>query len=244
MSLYVKYGSFAFEPWEAGLRVRAEFLRSGTMMKHIQAVRYEIEGELCEEGPTDVNTRLVNMIAAFSIDDQDCGLYFSSDNSPTTHYLATNRADNLTGNFVYDKNFPETKDGEFVSGRRFSLSVGAYLLNPEQELLEHEDSLDRTNNAGPNYTWERNRWWGYFPVLRSPNGMQQIVHRGKRVGATTWPLPVSPLYLPPFEDNTQRRIIHRAPQTYKKGYTGFTTEWQYVYTLPTFDDISRPSIGI
>jgi hypothetical protein len=240
--MYVKYGDFAFQPWEAGLSVIAEFERSEMNMKHMQKVAYHISGELCEEGEDDINTRLAAMIAAFSVDDKDCGLYKSTD-ATTVHFLSSSIPENITGNFVYNKKFPPTVDGEFVSGRKFELSVGAYLLDPEYEILAHHDTLHRVSNAGPQYEWLRDEYWGWFYKLVSPSTMQVIRHSGYRIGANTWPLPVTPFYSPPFEANHERRVYFEAPRIFKKGYTGFKTTWDYTYTLPTFDDISFPTLA-
>jgi hypothetical protein len=239
--MYVKYGSFSFEPWEAGLSVHAEFVRSSHMLKHIQMVRYNIVGELVEEGEYDVNTRLDQIINAFSIEDQSCGLYHTND-STTVHFLDTNHPNSLTGNIVYHKRLPETKDGEFVTGRQFEIGVGAYLLDAEEEILEHHDTLRRTSNAGAQWRWRKNRFWAHYPELVSPSTMQIIHHSGFRVGATAWPLPITPFYSPPFEANHLRDVTFHSPRVFKKGYTGFKTSWSYTYTLPTFDDITLPSL--
>lgn len=238
--MYVGYGDFQFEPWEAGLSVETAFVRSPhTQMKHYQNVVYTIQGELCEEGEYDTNTRLQKIIDAFSTDGKDCGL-FHTDGRKTVHFLEDGWVNNMTGNMVIMKQLPITENGEFVTGRQFTLKVGAYLFDPEAEILEHQDTLHRASNAGPHWKWERNRFWAFFPRLLAPFTMQHIQHFGYRVGATTWPLPVSPLYFPPFEANHLREVTHHAPQTYKRGWTGYKTSWKYIYTLPTFDDISRP----
>ncbi len=240
--MYVKYGDFQFYPWEAKIEVDARFNRSRqTNMKHFQMVKYDITGEMVEEGEDNINARLAAMIAAISVDDKDCGLC-KTDGSPTVHFLYTDIPQNLTGNFVFDKHFPETKDGEFVTGRKFGFSVGAYLLDPEEEILSHEDNLTRISNAGPEYNWIRDERWGWISKLVSPSTMQIIKHSGSRMGATTWPLPITPFYDPPFEANHQRKVTFSAPNTYKKGYTGYVTSWDYTYTLPTFDDVTFPSL--
>lgn len=239
--MYVKYGNFSFEPWEAGLSVHAEFIRSSHNLKHMQMVRYNIVGELCEEGEYNINTRLAQIINAFSVDNQSCGLYHTNNNA-TVHFLDTNHPNSLTGNIVYHKRLPETKDGEFVTGRQFEIGVGAYWMDIEEEILEHHDNLERISNAGPEWKWKRNKWWGFYPEMLAPNTMQIIHHTGYRVGATAYPLPITPFYSQPFEANHLRRVTFHAPKTFKKGYTGFKTSWSYTYTLPTFDDVTLPSL--
>lgn len=209
----------------------------------MQRVRYDISGELCEPGGQyDTNARLQNIVDNFSFDGFDCGLVHDN-GDPTTHYLYSGIPENLTGNQVYYKRFPTTTDGEFLNGRKFELGVGALLLDYESEILEHHDSLSRASNAGAQWRWRRNRTWGFYPELVTPNTMQTIAHSGYRVGVNTWPLPITPLYAPPFEQNHMRRVVQHSPQRFSQGYTGYKTSWMYIYRLPTFDDISRPNIG-
>ena len=238
--MYVKYGTFQFDPSEAGLAVRAQFIRSRRGFKAYQRVQYDIDGEICENNQYDVTTRLNQIIAAFSVDGQDIGLYHDDD-SPSTHFMGSNWATNLTGNQVLYKDFPVTEHGEYTSGRKFKLAVGALLYNADVSLIEHADSLNRISNAGQQWRWKRNKWWGFYPILEAPSTMQVIHHVGYRVGMDTWPLPITPFYSPPFEANHLRRVTQRNPIRHPQGYTEFRTDWHYVYTLPTFDDISTPT---
>lgn len=239
--MYIQYGGFQFLPEEAGLAVQAEFVRSSRHFKAYQRVRYDIFGELCITGQYDITTRLNQIIAAFSLDDQDFGLYHD-DGTPSTHFQSTT-TNNLTGNQVLYKKFPETVQGEYTSGRKFQLGVGCLLYDPEIEVIHHYDSLRRISNAGPMYDWRYDLRWGFYPQVVAPQTMQTIVHTGTRTGISTWPLPVTPFYDPPFEQNHLREVTHHAPKRYPKGYTEYKVDWKYIYKLPTFDDISNPTLG-
>ena len=239
--MYVGYGAFQFAPEEAGLAVRAEFVRSPRGFKQYQRVRYDIDGELCiEGGQYDITTRLNQIIAAFSTDGGDIGLYHDN-GTPSTHFMSTT-TNNLTGNQVLYSQFPTTSQGEYTSGRKFQIGIGALLYDPDNLLVAHHDSLHRTSNAGPHWRWRRGpRNWGFYPEMLYPQTMQTIVHSGYRIAMDTWPLPVSPFYDPPFEENTQRVVIHHSPIRYPNGYAEYRTEWKYIYKLPTFDDTSYPT---
>jgi len=240
--MYVKYGSFQFDPWEVGLSVRSEFVHSRRGFKQFQKVQYNLDGELCiNSGQYDITTRLNQIINAFSTDDQDIGLYHDN-NSPSTHFMSTN-TNNLTGNQVLYSDFPVTEKGEYTSGRKFQLSIGALLYDPESLLIDHFDSLRRVSNAGPHWMWKSNPdrpTWGFWPEMVYPATMQTIVHSGYRVSMGAAPLPVVPLYSPPFELNTRRIVDYKSPVRHPKGYSEYRVDWTYIYQLPTFDDISTP----
>lgn len=240
--MYVQYGNFNFEPWEAGLKVYAEFVRSPRGFKHKQRVRYDISGELCvDTGQYDVNTRLQQIVNAFSVDGRDVGLRHDNGDA-TTHFLFNNIPQNLSGNQVYYKRFPDTRDGEFVSGRKFEIGVGAELLDFNSEILAYQDSITRRSNAGPVWRWRRNQTLGFYPELIVPNTMQRMVQSGYAIGATTYPSPPIPFYSPPFELNHLRQVRQVGPDRMPQGFTGFKTTWTYIYALPTFDDITRPTV--
>lgn len=237
--MYVQYGSFQFEPWEAGISSRARFIYSPRGFKKYQHVRFDIDGELCiRTGQPDIRARLGQITAAFSLNDRDIGLYHD-DGTPSHHFLSTTTR-NLTGNQVIQQSYPTTNQGEYTSGRKFAYTVAALLYDPEESLLEHSDSLRRVSNAGTEYRWKYNRYWGYYPEVVVPSTMQIIYHVGSRVGIDTWPLPITPFYDPPFELNHLRQVKQHSPIRYPNGFAEYRTTWSYVYALPTFDDISRP----
>ena len=209
--------------------------------KKYQRVSYHIDGEICTTGQYDITTRLNTIIAAFSQNNKDIGLYHDN-GTPSTHFMSTTQ-NNLTGNQVIHKDFPVTEQGEYVSGRKFRLTVSALLYDPEQEIIHHEDTMTRHSNGGPQWRWRFNKFWGWYPVMVSPSTIQTIRHYGHRVGMSTWPLPPSPLYSPPFEQNHERVVVHHSPTRHPFGYTEYKTTWSYTYRLPLFDDISRPYIG-
>lgn len=241
--MYVKYGAFPFEPWEAGLSVYQQHVHSSRGFKQYQRVRYDIDGELCiPTGQYDITTRLNQIITAFSTDGFDIGLYHD-DNSPSHHFMSSSDINNLTGNQVIYAKFPVTAQGEYTSGRRFQIGVSALLNNYEADLVEHRDSLHRHSNAGPHWRWRRNRFWGFYPEIVTPNTMQIIHHVGYRVAMSAYPLPVTPFYAQPFEMNHERRVSFTSPRRHPNGYTEYRVDWHYIYRLPTFDDVTFPTTG-
>jgi hypothetical protein len=58
----------------------------------------------------------------------------------------------------------------------------------------------------------------------------------------SWPTIPPPLYAQPFEANHLREVSHYSPQRHPGGYSQYNVSWKYIYTLPTFDDISDPTV--
>jgi hypothetical protein len=174
---------------------------------------------------------------------QDIAYRFDN-GTASVHSLANNDPSNMTGNQIVSASYPQTIDGEFVSGRKFTIGVAAKLkLDGFSNVLSYQDNLQFVGNAGPKYAWRYDRWIGYYAEMVSPNSQQTITHTGRKVTSNTWHLPPSPMFNPPFEDNQKRTVMLLAPTIYPNGMTGFGTAWEYTYLLPTSQDTLRPRTG-
>jgi len=240
--MYVKYGAFAFEGYEAGMSLHIESVRSDRGFQKTRKVRFDIEGEVCENGQYDVTTRLQEIHAAFDLNYQDIGLYHDND-APTVHVLRSNHVNNLTGNQVRTIDFPTTVGGEYVTGRKFRFVVDAEVAAAESNVVEYFDSIEFNGNAGERWQWESNPQWGYYPIKTAPTSLQRIVHRGRAVGMYGRIFPPLPYYSPPFEDNIARTVKFTTGKRHPQGYTELVTEWSYIYTLPVANDLLRPTLA-
>lgn len=239
--MYVKFGSFQFGDGEAGLGVRMTPNRTPRGFKRTIDVRFDISGESCVSGASNINTRLQEIQAAFSQDFQDIGL-FDDSNNPTVHYVPNNSIYNLTGNLVLYQQYPQTIDGEFVSGRKFAIGVGCELLDVGSNIIDYKDSIRFEGNAGPEYAWRRDPFWGWYAELVAPSSIQRVIHEGYAVSMLTHILPPAPYYAPPFEQNTQRVVDFMGPDRYPQRFTDFVTRWRYVYYLPVANDGLRGTV--
>jgi hypothetical protein len=241
--MYVSWGDFDFATHEAGIGLKIDVAYSDRGFPMHSDVKFTIDGELCEAGVDATNDRLQEIQDAFHLNYRDIA-YRKSDGTPSVHSLANNDPNNMTGNHILYKSFPQTINGEFVSGRKFEIGVGARLkLDGFTSVLKYQDSLKFMGNAGPQWAWFRDRWFGYYAERISPNSMQMIKHSGRKVTSNTWHFPPSPFFQPPFEDNNHRVITLGSPRIYPNGMTEFTTEWEYSYRLPFSADFLRPRTG-
>jgi hypothetical protein len=150
----------------------------------------------------------------------------------------------MTGNQIVSASYPQTIDGEFVSGRKFQIGIAAKLkLDGFSNVLSYEDNLRFIGNAGPDFELRKDRWVGYYFEMVSPNSIQTISHTGRKVTSNTWHLPPTPLLAVPFEDNLQRQVTLGAPKIYPNGATNFVTSWSYLYRTPVSLDTLRPRTG-
>ncbi len=125
--MFVRYGTFDFQPWEAALSVHAKFMRSPRGFKEFQNVYFNISGSVVGPDQYAINTRLNQIFTAFSVDGRSCGL-MKDDNTPSVHWMNNTATDplNLTDVQVVDMRLPETTNGEFC----FWPSLRTWRLQP------------------------------------------------------------------------------------------------------------------
>lgn len=242
--MYCKYGTFNFQPYECSLGVSANFKRSERGFKTFQEVVFRFVGEVIETDQYLINSRYSAIANAFSIDGQSCGLVH--DNGTQTSNWMPNYATNplnYTDVQVIDMKLPETRGGEFISGRGFEITVASLYRATESSILAFRETIERTGNAGAAYKWEKNKFWGNYPVLVDPATTQVMVQQGYAIGVSAYPFPQTPIYQSPFLNNRDSKVDFIGPDRYRKGHFGFKTTWRYVFTLPTFDDVTRPALS-
>lgn len=233
--MYVQYGSFQFEPWEAGLSVRMVPDRTPRGFRKTVDVRFDISGEICLSGQSAIDARLAQIQEAFSQDFQDIALY-TDGGQKTVHSLNSGSIYNLTGNLVLYQQYPQTIDGEFISGRKFAIGVGAEILDVDTNLIDYHDTIKLIGNAGPRYDWNWNPVWNYYVEKTAASSIQTIIHEGYAMSMRANILPPPPFYQPPFERNTQRVVEWHGPKRYAQGFADYVTRWRYIYELPVAND--------
>lgn len=229
--MYIKYGSFQFEPWEASLTsVVTEARYSVRKFKETLIVQYLVNGTVVESDQYDITTRLNQIAAALATDGQDFGLYHD-DNTPTIHYLQSSAANNLTGNQVARTSFPTDNGAEYVTGRDFSFVIQAEIADFETSLIEYRDSYNSVGDCGPVYDWSVTEA-GVIVRKTAPASVQTVTHSGYAITTVPYFQPPPPYYSAPFHLSHRRQIAYTGPSRYPQGFTGYKTEWSYTYVLP------------
>jgi hypothetical protein len=242
----VKYGSFEFEPWECDLSVANDYERSPRGLQMWRNMRMTFSIEVCESTQADIITRLGQIHNGFIAPGVGCGLLDDSNNPVVGHWIDNTSVNpnNITGIQIVSSRFPETKNGEFVSGRVAEITVAAMFLEPGSQIFEYKDSLKRIGNAGPDWEWRLDKDRGWFPEKTSPATLQRMIQEGWAIGVDNYLLPPAPLYAVPFEQNNMREVDFIGPDAFPEGFAKYVTKWRYTYLLPTFDDTSRPTIAL
>jgi len=238
--MYIKYGTFQFEPWEASLaNVSIQAHYTPRKFKKSQLVEMTVIGTVVASGQYSVGTRLSQIQTALLEDGLDFGLYHD-DNTPTVHYIQSSHPNNLTGNQVSRKIFPADTGAEYITGREFSFTISAEIADFETSLIEYRDSYAATGDCGPIYEWEATRE-GLLVRQTAPASMQSVIHSGYAVTSSAFFTPPAPYYAPPFHLSHLKEIKYTGPQRYPQSALGYVTEWKYHYILPT-DTFNLPTI--
>ncbi len=241
-----KIGTFELHPWEANMAVFEEVHQSPRGFNTFRNVRFVVSIEICAAGQSATISRLNTILGAFT-PGLSCGLIDDSNNPVPGHWMpnSTDDPNNLSNVQIVAKRFPETKNGEFVSGRILEITLASLFFAPDASgIYDYKDSLTRFGNAGPMYDWEFDKDRGWYSRLVSPSTLQTIIHEGRAIGMSLYLLPPAPLYSPPYEQNHLRMVKFTGPDKFPSGTAKFITEWRYTYILPTFDDTSQPTIAI
>lgn len=239
--MYIKYGSFQFEPWEAsltGVSLQRRYSPRGFRETFISQMF--VTGDVVANGQYDVDDRIADIEAAMSSDGFDFGLYHD-DNSPTQHYMQSSHPANLTGNQVFMKNFPAQVGGEYITGRQFSFGVKAEFADYGSSLLEYVDTYRAIGDCGPIIDWDNTRF-GILVTQQSPNSFQHAIHSGYAKTTVPWFAPPPPYYSRPFYLGHIRDISYQSPSDrFPQGSSGYVTRWTYHYRLP-IDVFNVPTV--
>lgn len=240
--LHVRYGSYIFEPHEASLSIDIFSQNSRLGFALTRKVQINVVGEFCDSGTETIDAKVQGLFNALEQNGGDVGLYYTATGLPTSHVLYSQSLRNLTGNQVRNVRLPEASRGEFITGRQFSFTVEAELDYSENPITDWVDTIVYHGNAGPQWEWFKNPQWGHYPQLVSTNSLQLLEHVGYAVGANFRPLPVTPFFSPPFEDNLRRKVTFTTGKRYPRAYRELRTDWHYIYRLPVANDTIRPTL--
>lgn len=239
--MYIKYGSFQFEDWEATLQnVVVQTRYSQRQFKTTKFVQMWVEGTVVATDQYNVSTRLAQIEAALADDGNDFGLYHDN-GSPTQHYLQSNHPNNVTGNQIFMRQFPVDDGAEYVNGRNFRFGVKAEIADYETSLLEYRDSYKAIGDCGPIYQWSATDQ-GVMVRRAAPASVQTVIHSGYAKTTVPWFAPPPPYYGAPFHLSHLREIEYIGPDDrYPQGLSGYVTNWKYIYNLPT-DTYNTPTV--
>ncbi len=245
--MYFKYGDYKHADNSVAMAAfRQQPIRSSRGRRMLSRYTMECSGDLkVADGLTtpiqvqnDLNAKMADMEAAYSIDYQDAG-FFRDNGTVTQHFFQNDAAANMTGNMVdYFAWMPG--DGEqYAQIRSFRFSISCEFLDAYNNITDYTDTISKIGTAGPIREWVTMPNGVVLPRQVTVNSVQRFLHRGSATALATYPIPPSPLasganYL---EHLTQ--ITYRSPKKYGgfARWAEYTTTWAYVYEFDTNQSI-------
>lgn len=193
--------------------------------------RMQVAGSFCADPatpltPSDINTRIAAMRAAYGWDYQDFGFYFpGTPATPTDHVLETNHTANLSGNKVISTSWDHQTPAEFANTRSFTISLGARLLSSVSSVMYFREVVSQRGTGGPRWTF-RERWQG-IPIREdiSENTPVYLTQRGVVVGTSSSIAPPPPWW--PTDELEEFREVERVSPRHH-GHPGFDRPTHYV----------------
>lgn len=229
--MQLRYGSYTHAAGECAVQISRATLFQEASVPYAVRERWTIDGFLQAENPAALTTAIDGLLAAYALPGQDLVLLMPDGTTHTSHRLLA--AETLGGPRVVSVRFPQGRDGEYSTYRRYVIEVEAErpVFSPESVLLSWHEWLG-FHGGGPRFV--------YLQTLAGPPVKQmvaaatpyRVLQAGHAVGYAGWPLPPDPLW-PSAEHVDRRRIVRRAPRrTGPNGiqvYTHFETRWQYEF---------------
>lgn len=200
--------------------------------------KIDIEFELQETG-TALNTAINNLRDAYSVNDQNAGLYWP-DGTKTAHFLDQNDAQNWSGNKVLYRSWDDLDPGQLTNARSGRIVVGALFKNADSEILSYRDDVEIIGSGGPDWEWVKTSTGQPYQRQTYEFTPQYVIQTGYIYTVSFWAFGnVPPPILPQFEFGRQRRIRRLYPKFFGQRFGNHGLGWQYVmqttpgYPIPT-----------
>lgn len=238
----VRFGGFTHPAAECAVTIAKRRNYGPGGQARSQTEQWTINGILQADTQAAVDAAQAAVMAAYSVDDQDCVLLLN-DGTASANRLDTGRA--LGGvRVVEPPSFPEggERSAEFSTYRTFRVVVEAEYLNFDLNVLAWVETLSFTG-GGP-------RDLHLQPLRGLPQKQRvaestpfQVVQRGEAIGLTRYPTPPLPLW-PADEKIDLRQVETQHPKRYgpvgKPTYVEWPVRWQYTFesAIPMFGDPS------
>ena len=237
--MYCKYGNYQHPANEvnlARLDVRARY--SPRLLKTSLIFTMYAEGELLADGQSAINSRIGELINAYSVDGQDFGLY-QDDGTPTHHLMRSNDPASITGVRVINRSWPQGDAAEFAVKRTFAITLQAEYTAADSQLFQWEESVELIGNCGPRFDVVETYDGPIVQQLALRTSMK-IIQSGSAIGYggyIMWPGSL----LPSYEHQELRRVGRGSGKRQGQQILFFPSHWLYTHTLPTYTEVSPVS---
>lgn len=224
---YWKYGSYQHPSAEVNLAKMDISYRPSPRGKRIERVdRFHLFGQFCEDSTSEVVDRIEELIAAYDVDYQDCGLYLDDD-TLTPHNMSN--AASVSGVRVLHRSWDGGRE-ELATTRTFDIVLQVVYPEVEDQLVEWHETVEIIGTGGPRFKIT-DTYFGPIATQVAEATAQTIIQYGNCVGYGAHIPPPGPLYSE-YEHVDRRRIVYASGKNAGRIATHYPTAWTYHHTLP------------
>jgi len=242
VSTHFAYGSHVHPEGEVILTAYEVIPRYSDRGRRVEATyRMHIMGELIYQG-AELNSKIAELIDAYSIDDQDAVLYMP-DGTPTRHALYVNDPNNISGVHVAYRSWPKGDAAELCTTRTFYIRLEAVMLEPTSEIVWWQETVRHIGTTGPKWTMIPMASGPPVPQIIYQQTPQTIIQSGIAIGLEGYPLAKWPgALLPQWEHLDERMVELMSPQYRGRKYTHYPIRWSYRMSTPVQQNLF-PNVG-
>jgi hypothetical protein len=232
-----KYGNYAHDNCECGLRVAATAIMDGYRRRMGTIFEYTIVGVKIvptqatpDQTKALLTTALQSLEAAYAVDNQNCGLYLPDGVTATAHVLTS--ANTFGGVKVIQPptyiEGPWTGQIEYLNRRSYSIVLRAE-VRTGTGVHSYRERLTIKGNGGPR--------WRYSPQEVGDPQKQTLqtattffyIQEGQAIGRQAYPTPPAPLF-PTLEHGPLRELAYDSPQDLNAAGNPemYPISWKYV----------------
>ena len=227
--MYFQYGSYRHTDNEVditSLNIQRMYSPRNTMTfdRHTLIV----QGHLCVSGQAELRSAITALENAYSRDYYDAGLYHD-DGTRSAHGL--DNLDSINGVRIQSLSFPNGGDGEYATGRTYSIVLQADYLNLEDSIYSFSESIRLMGTGGPRWELVPTPAGPPYPLVQNLFTPQYIVQEGEAVGWQAQPVLPGPLF-PENWEHTDRRVVSvRSPLFIgRHGKYMWPIRWRYMFS--------------
>lgn len=233
--MHFRFGSknhVANEIW--GIQHTKRYKRSQRGRRISTVSRLNIQGTVKASTEADLHAAIGNIENSYLLDlinSGEAGLVHS-DGTPTEHYWPA--VDAMNGIEILQLDWPEWNEGEYATGRTFSIVLQAEFRQAESQLLWAEETLQFEGNTGPDWYMQESQVdlpYRDYTQLYTP---QRIIQQGYTLGYEGYVLPPPPLF--GYEKERRRIYTPMGPRLrLRNGDYEFGWRYSYAFEMPTYN---------
>jgi hypothetical protein len=227
--MYFKYGSYKHADNEVDI-TSFHIQRMYSPRNRMTFDRHTLilQGHLLADTQAELRTAIEALGAAYDRDYYDAGLYHD-DGVRSAHGL--DNSSSINGVRVHGLSYPNGGDGEYATGRTYSITLQADYLNLEDSIYSFEESIHLVGTGGPRWELVPRPRGLPIPLMVNEITPQYIVQQGEAIGWQAQPILPPPMLPEDWEHRDRRMVVVRSPQLIgRHGKYMWPIRWRYSFS--------------